>query len=106
MGERVVAQGVAAPEDFGDEVRMRAGTVAAHEERRAGVGGVEEVEQARGVGGIGAVVDGEPDFGGVAGGNEACHDRREPLAVRRERAVEERQVRRGHRAERGKPGGG
>ena len=88
MGVGVVAQTVAAPEDLAEEFRMRAGVVAAHEERGLRPGGVEEIEQTGSVVRIGAVVDCEPDRVVLRRGKGRA-DRAKDLVVRAERRVEQ-----------------
>jgi hypothetical protein len=53
MRHGVVAEGVAAPGDLADEARMGGGFATDDKESGAGVRGIEQVEQARGVLGSG-----------------------------------------------------
>ena len=77
---RVMCDLVAAADDFTDEFRMTRGALPDHEEGRLRAVAIQQIEQARGVVGIRAVVDGEPHFALVGG--EMGEHAHEPLRRR------------------------
>ena len=62
MGLGVVADGVAAPENLGDECGVAQDFFTDEKKRGAGSVGVEQIENRRCAEGMRAVVDREPDF--------------------------------------------
>lgn len=68
MGVGVVGDFVAAAGDFGDERGVLRGALADEEKGNSGVVLIEQVESARGVGGVGSIVEREPDLAGIGGG--------------------------------------
>lgn len=75
MSFRVVADGVAAGDDFFRESGSFTDVLADEEERRFGVITVEEIEELGSYGRIGAVVKGDGEFAGVAGLEEGVTEK-------------------------------
>src|SRR6476620_8525144 len=89
---------MAAGQDFREQMRILLRLFADDEERRPRIESIEEIEHRSRVDRGGAVIDSQPDFRLVS--LERLDNRSEPLAIRRERRVEQQDVRQENRRER------
>ena len=98
MGVGMVRNPVAAAQDFREKMRIFLRALPNHKKRGAGLKAIEQIQHRDGVGGRGAVINREPDFG--FRGLEGTHDRTPPLAIGHERRVKQQDMGEKDRSER------
>ena len=91
MRMRVVPDLMAAADDLRHQLRKTRGALPDEKERGLRAVAIEQVEDARRVVGVGAVVDRQPDF--QSGGFEMREDRAESPGRRDETVIEDQQIR-------------
>ena len=105
----MVFNAMAAGDDFAADDRILPGVAADAEKAGLGIGGIEQIEHARGDFRVGAVVDGQGDFAaGDGGGGQSGQVGAEQAAARQQAGGGQDQVVGGERPERPGPvsGGG